>query len=87
MYSVDLQGHQCNGVCFYHLSVCHCQLQERSETELEDESKQKKDNVTHLELVEKHHKEREEADEVRMHDVSLPAPMLMYPIIAGSVSS
>jgi hypothetical protein len=60
--------------------------QEHLEKELEDERERNKDDITHLELLEKHYKEREKAYEVWTH-VALPASMLMCPIPAGSESS
>lgn len=38
--------------------------QEHLEKELEDERERNKDDITHLELLEKHYKEREKAYEV-----------------------
>lgn len=60
--------------------------QEHLEKELEDERERNKDDITHLELLEKHYKEREKAYEVWMC-VALPTSMLMYPIFSGSESS
>jgi hypothetical protein len=60
--------------------------QEPLEKELEDEREQNKDDITHLELLEKHYKEHEKAYEI-WTCVALSASMLMCPIPAGSESS